>query len=434
MGQVFRARDLADDSVVALKRLAPSLTAQARMRRRFDSEAQALSAIRVAGVPRFVAAGLTHDGAPFIAMEWVAGRSLMAHARGGGVRTLAQAAAIADGLLQMVSAMHEQGWAHGDIKAGNVLVAPDRGGGEKVALIDLGLARRLGGADSGAEVEEVCGTPEYMAPEMASGAPASVASDLYAVGTLLYELVAGAPPFEGSSPVSVLLKQAVDEVVPPSLRCENRLCTPAIDGLVRRALAKDPAERFPSAREMRTELAAAMAVFAQDPAVWLSPPHASHGEDVTRPLTSEDVRGAPELDRSPTAPSALTSLRARLGEALALGRPDAALDEYLRLTHALERLGDHDAARQALEEAVHVMTFAPGPPSAPGSAYLWRILLELATVENLAGRTPRALAIARHALHHARRASCEDGVRRALELCRRLGPEATPALALAPRR
>ncbi len=146
------------------------------------------------------------------------------------------------------------GYAHGDIKTDNVLVDSS----DRVTIIDLGLACELGQAANDNEDERVLsGTPYYLAPELVLGGAKSVASDLYAVGVILYELLTGTVPFTGGSLLEIMRKHVEDDVVPPSLRAPELSLSLAFERVVLRALAKDPADRYATADELRTALRAA---------------------------------------------------------------------------------------------------------------------------------------------------------------------------------
>jgi serine/threonine protein kinase len=247
MGQVYRARDQRDGSTVAVKVLASEHADSPRMQAQLDLEAAALDGCRVRGVPRLIAQGRT-GGMPFVVMSWRDGQRLcdLLHAN----LPLGRIFEIVLALLQVVGDIHARGWIHGDINTSNVLVRNARRGRPEVSLIDLGLARR---SRPGEDVEvghEVCGTPSFMAPELLRGVPTSVASDLYAVGALFFALLTGRAPV-GGSPMSVAMKLIASEA---DSICD---CGPGPLGCVlRRALQRDPARRFASAREMQAAMVA----------------------------------------------------------------------------------------------------------------------------------------------------------------------------------
>ena len=137
---------------------------------------------------------------------------------------------------------------HADLKCDNIVVDQRRTGQDQVKVVDFGIARLVNAPRDG-EDRNICGTPEYMAPEIISGAPPSFASDLYAVGIVMYELLAGQTPFVGGGAVDILTRQLKQE--PPALSNAVRDLPPGVSELIGRALAKKPADRFADAAEMR---------------------------------------------------------------------------------------------------------------------------------------------------------------------------------------
>jgi eukaryotic-like serine/threonine-protein kinase len=196
MAEVFRAHDDRGGSCLAYKRLQRRHRWDPRVRRRFALEAAFLRSARVEGVPRFVAAGRS-GGAPFIVMEWISGQTLAERLAAEGVRTVADAGRIVRDVLAVLARIHCLGWAHGDVTPANIVVD-----GSRVSLIDFGLVTRLDSDGRG----EICGTPTYMAPEQRRGEPATVASDLYAVGRLLAEMLGESPPAPLASVAATALR------------------------------------------------------------------------------------------------------------------------------------------------------------------------------------------------------------------------------------
>jgi serine/threonine-protein kinase len=174
---------------------------------------------------------------------------------------VARAVDMMEQILRALGAVHAAGVVHGDVKSDNFLVET-AAGRDRVTLIDFGLAR-LAGAPHGIDTEDgevmVSGTPEYMAPEIVGGDPPTCASDLYAAGVILYELLTGTTPFGGGTPVEIMMRHARAAVIPPSLRSPERDLPPALDRVVLRALCKTPEARFPDAATFVRELRAAVA-------------------------------------------------------------------------------------------------------------------------------------------------------------------------------
>jgi eukaryotic-like serine/threonine-protein kinase len=247
MASVVAARDRLLDRPVAIKLLREDLAGDEAVRARFLAEARAAAGLSHPNVVAVYDVGV--DAArPFIVMERVDGPTLAAHLRSTGPLPEAEVEALADAILAGLQVAHRRGLVHRDVKPGNVLLPAD--GGAKLA--DFGIAKSLDATVGLTAAGEVLGTPRYLAPELLAGDPASHASDVYAVGVLLYELLTGGPPFDGPSPMSVALAHQRDPV--PPVAATRPDVDPALQALVDRALAKDPADRFPDATVMRAAL------------------------------------------------------------------------------------------------------------------------------------------------------------------------------------
>jgi hypothetical protein len=255
MGLVFRACQPALARTVAIKLLRAELADDARFVRRFHDEA--VAACR-AGHPGSVAVldwGRAH-GAPYLVMEDVRGPTLTQLARQEPPIPITRALALVGQLLEALGAAHEVDVVHADLKSDNVLVETTRSG-DRVRLIDYGLARlvdEVPRARSGPVA--ISGTPEYMAPEVIEGAPPSVASDLYGVGVILYELVTGHTPFGGGGSSTIMERHVRDAVVPPSICHPARGIPPALDRVLSIALAKEASARYVDAAAFAAALAA----------------------------------------------------------------------------------------------------------------------------------------------------------------------------------
>jgi len=248
MGVVYRARELALNRPVALKVLLAGAHASDRDLARFRTEAEAAAAVVHPNVVRVYAAG-EHDGLPFLSLELVPGGSL-AGRLGAGPLSPDEAARVVEAVARGVQAANDRGILHRDLKPANVLF--DERSEPKVA--DFGLAK-LGETEltaSGA----IMGTPAYMAPEQARGSTKQVgpATDVWAVGAILYECLTGRPPFRGQSSPDTL--RLVCDADPLPVRTVNPGAPRDLETIALKCLEKDPARRFASVGAVADDLAA----------------------------------------------------------------------------------------------------------------------------------------------------------------------------------
>ena len=252
MGIVYAARDDRLDRDVAVKMIA-GLTDESAVKR-FWREARSAAAITHPNVCQIYEVDETPDGI-FLAMELLAGEALDARLTRSPLSP-ADAVGISLQILAALSAMHDRGLVHRDIKPSNVFLTP-----HGVKLLDFGLARPISDTTvriddfSGRQITRpgmMVGTPRYMAPEQIRGLNADQRTDIYAVGTVLFEMLAGKPPFPGENVFD--LAQAILNDHPPALQGPPAVV--AVDRVIRRALAKDAAARFPLAESMAAELRA----------------------------------------------------------------------------------------------------------------------------------------------------------------------------------
>ena len=251
MGTVYRARHEVVGRDVAIKFLSPDLSVDVTNRRRFLREAKAANRIDHEHIIDITDYGETQDGLVYLVMEYLDGESL-ADAIDRGPLSVYRSLNIAMQMAGALARAHELDVIHRDIKPDNVFLLERTGGGDFVKLLDFGLAKMKGEirlTASGA----VFGTPEYMAPEQARGAPLTGKADLYAVGCVLYEMLVGDPPFEGATP-DLILKHIREIPIPPSRRAPG--IPEALDELVMRLLDKDPAKRHADAYHLYEELRA----------------------------------------------------------------------------------------------------------------------------------------------------------------------------------
>ncbi|MFD6611998.1 protein kinase [Micromonospora chalcea] len=244
MGDVWRATDLVLGRPVAVKVLLPALVSDPDFIARFRSEARIMASLRHPGVVQVFDCGedeLPSGGrADYLVMEFVAGEPLSRRIEDAGCLEVAETMSIVAQVAQALHAAHGRGIVHRDVKPSNLLVQDDG----TVVLVDFGVARSTN-VTSITSTNAVPGTALYMAPEQAAGRPVSGATDVYALGAVAYCCLTGSPPFTGDNPLQVAVRHLDDE--PPELPAE---IPASVRELVSRALAKDPADRYPSAAAM----------------------------------------------------------------------------------------------------------------------------------------------------------------------------------------
>jgi tRNA A-37 threonylcarbamoyl transferase component Bud32 len=252
MGEVFVGEHGLVGTRTAVKVLRAELSADRTQVERFFNEARASSAIDHAGVVKVFDVGFMDDGRAYLVMELVKGESLAARLARLGKLPVADAAEIGRQIAGVLDAAHAAGIVHRDLKPDNIFLAPDSelAGAERAKVLDFGIAK-LAGSDAKTAAGTMMGTPAYMAPELWTDAStASGATDVYALGCMLYELVCGRPPFRASS-LAEACKAHVD--APPPHASEAG-APAALDALIVRMLAKSPAAR-PTPKQVAAELA-----------------------------------------------------------------------------------------------------------------------------------------------------------------------------------
>ncbi|MBZ0238324.1 MAG: serine/threonine protein kinase [Deltaproteobacteria bacterium] len=249
MGVVYRAQQLRPSRPVAIKFLHRVLARDPRTVARFRDEALTASRLDHPNSVAVLDHGENDDGTPYLVMEYVSGRTLR-HIVDDGPLPIARAIAITRQVLGALACAHAHDIVHSDVKTENVLVQATAGR-EHVKLVDFGLARVILSFDeedrATSSDAHIAGTPEYMAPEVILGGTPSPASDIYAVGVILHEMVTGTTPFGGGKPMDIFQRHVLDPIVPPSVRFPQLAIPRRLEEVIERALAKEPQDRFPDA-------------------------------------------------------------------------------------------------------------------------------------------------------------------------------------------
>jgi serine/threonine-protein kinase len=275
VGRIWRAEQRPLGRTVAVKTLSPALSGDPKAVERFRLEAMAASRLNHPNIVSIIDFGVdtgagddapghhvghgesySRDAVLFLAMEFVPGRNLATMAAQEGGMAPLRVAQLMVQTLDALSAAHQMGIVHRDLKPDNIMVARS-GLGDHVKVADFGIAKVLQGTSLNLTGEGfVCGTPGFMAPEQIRGEELDPRADLYAVGCVLYELLAGRPPFEDDSWAELLLRHVTDTPPPPSAVAAG--VDPRLEAVALKAMDKDRNRRFASAAEMRDALIVAV--------------------------------------------------------------------------------------------------------------------------------------------------------------------------------
>jgi WD40 repeat protein/multidrug efflux pump subunit AcrA (membrane-fusion protein)/protein involved in polysaccharide export with SLBB domain/anti-sigma factor RsiW len=288
MGVVLKAFDSVLRRIVAIKVLAPQLATSSAARKRFEREARAAAAVSHEHIVAIHAVEET-KGLPYLVMEYIAGVSLQERLDRTGPLELKEILRIGMQTARGLAAAHAQGLVHRDIKPANILL---HNGVERVKITDFGLARAIDDAST-TQSGYVAGTPQYMAPEQARGETVDHRADLFSLGSVLYALCTGRPPFRASTTMAVL-KRVSEETARPLAEINPDLPAWLIQ-IIEKLHAKHPAERFQSAQAVADMLADHLARLQQ--------PSAESGEREARsaermaPRAPRSTLRAPRLSR-----------------------------------------------------------------------------------------------------------------------------------------
>src|SRR5271170_3775216 len=256
MGEVYRARDSRLDRDVAIKVLPEAFARDAERLRRFETEARAIAALNHPNILSIHDIG-THEGAPYLVSECLEGQSLRQELSGGAL-PVRSAVEYGTEIAQGLAAAHDKGIIHRNLKPENIFVTRDG----RVKILDFGLAklaRPETSSDEGVTLEAVptsagvvLGTVGYMSPEQVKGEAADARSDIFALGTILYEMLSGERAFRRDTSAETMT--AILKEDPPELTTSGKLISPALERIVRRCLEKKPQQRFQSARDLAFNL------------------------------------------------------------------------------------------------------------------------------------------------------------------------------------
>jgi serine/threonine protein kinase len=259
MGEVYRARDTRLERTVAVKVLPPRLSSSEEMRQRFEREAKAVSQLSHPHICALYDVG-SHEGTEYLVMELLEGETL-AERLAKGPLPVEQTVRFGSQICSALDAAHRRGIVHRDLKPGNVMLTASG-----VKLLDFGLAKSVSQISlenptsvptAAADITRegaILGTVSYMAPEQLEGKETDARADIFALGSVLYEMATGRKAFVGQTAVSVA--SAILTVEPPAVSATQPMSPPALDRLVKTCLAKSPADRWQSAHDVGLQLAA----------------------------------------------------------------------------------------------------------------------------------------------------------------------------------
>ncbi len=246
MAEVYRAQDMLLDRPVAVKVLRSQFTGDDQFVRRFRHEAQAAARVSHPHIVNIYDVGKDGD-VYYIVMEYIQGETLKEYIQRNKKLPVEEAVSIALQICEALDHAHQNNLIHCDIKPHNILM----GKGGRVKVTDFGIARAVTSATL-TQTGTIIGSVHYISPEQAKGGLASVHSDIYSLGVVLYEMLTGDVPFSGESPIAIALKHLQEEIVPPAQL--NPDIPPMLEAVILKAVAKEPAKRYPAITSMMHDL------------------------------------------------------------------------------------------------------------------------------------------------------------------------------------
>jgi serine/threonine protein kinase len=272
MGAVYKAEQPEMNRFVAVKVLHPKYVARPDLVARFRREARAMSHLSHPNTARVFMYGQLEDGACYIVMEYLEGKNLAQVTRAEGMLQPARAVNIMVQVCGALEEAHRQGMVHRDLKPENIFLTTQGGIADYPKVLDFGLAKvtqreMRPGSLILTQEGMVFGTPEFMSPEQARGQQLDARSDIYSLGSILYEMLTGKLPFDAAAPMDYLALQIRGTPIQLSERVAGLTLPPGLEEVVMRALAKDPGDRYPSAADFAMALKGCLAETVRDEAM-----------------------------------------------------------------------------------------------------------------------------------------------------------------------
>tara|TARA_B100001939_G_scaffold39360_1_gene30644 strand:+ start:2462 stop:4231 length:1770 start_codon:yes stop_codon:yes gene_type:complete len=246
MAFVYKAKDRQLRRIVAIKTLKPNYVNQKKFVERFRREAQTAANLNHPNIVQIFDWGIEEE--PYFVMEYIEGNTLTSVISGNKTIGLSDILYIGSQVANGLTEAHKRGLVHRDIKPGNIMITPEG----KVKVTDFGIVSLQNEESDITKTGAVLGTASYISPEQAQGKPVSFESDLYSLGTVLYELISGQPPFSGDSPIATATKHLTDK--PEKLSTYRTDLPKALENAVLKLLEKKPSDRFKSAEDLRALL------------------------------------------------------------------------------------------------------------------------------------------------------------------------------------
>lgn len=256
-GRVYKARHKMMNVPVAVKILAPQLSTQPDLVRRFEREARAASLLRHPNIMLVHDMGMTEENQPYMVMELLDGFSLAELIQQNGKLTASDSLEIISQICRGIAKAHEEQLIHRDLKPGNIMLVAENEQAFTVKIVDFGLAKSTRPEESGMPLTQtgaLIGTPTYMSPEQCQAEAVDQRSDIYAIGCMLFEMLTGTVPFPSSNIIEVLLRHAKEPPPPLVLPDQNPQLTRGFEYVIHTCLAKQPEQRYPTARHILADL------------------------------------------------------------------------------------------------------------------------------------------------------------------------------------
>jgi len=255
MGVVYKVKDLTTDKIFAVKVLNEGLCQDKRNVERFENEIKASMSLSHPNLVTVYKQGTTTSGAPYLLMDYLEGENLSEFLKREGCIPPERAVDFFHQICEAFNHAHAKGIVHRDIKPGNIIVCKTEGGNDYVKIVDFGIAKILPASGESikqlTQTGELLGSPFYMSPEQCRGEELDARSDIYSLGCVMYEVLSGKPPFEGTNPVKIILQHLNEQPKP----FDSFLSIgPDLEEVVMTCLRKAPADRYQSVYEIMTDL------------------------------------------------------------------------------------------------------------------------------------------------------------------------------------